>query len=780
MKLGLLSLPLIGLALHLTIACAEEKSHYFPETGRAAIHQRSLDLGNNGVVLAVVLQPGYEDFPLLAYLRTAVGVRVGIAYVTNGEATAGELGEKDPAVTAGERKEEAHAAMKLLDVTERFLNLPDPGVVGSEQELENIWGRDTTLARLRRILQYYRPDVVLIGGDLRTDTVQSLRQRLVTQLVQEAIKSGADAAAKSQGNSSLPSARGPMVFGEVQKKPGGGREPLYDKIHQVWKKSHRSIGAEAAEKYRSLRLQIGFYSRMGDRRYAALSSRGSGDPLKVIAGLPSVGPELRRLTAEIRKLCAPVKRVRAPRLSNVIQTIDSVDRVLARGRQNVGDKDARVLAGWKDGLENIRCSLLDVKVSYAATESLIAVNQLFYLKFNGLSSKSSLSGTKIFFPLALNHVWGINESVSYQFPFQPTDKFEILTPQNLDYVYPPGQFGVTQSALRTRFPFILIHNDSLPGLSYLYRGDVLLRPAPKRSFEILTPIVRAVEGQSIISRLTNTSRDPFEGEISLEDTLVHAVHKKILLKGKDTVLLDTLVLALRSMLPPGDYPLSVSLPGAIKGSFTLRSFPALVDPRSRVALLGPSAESPVGQALDRLNIPWQFVDPLSIGDSAFTGFTAAVLDRNTLAQLQNQDHRIEALLSWVRLGGSLIVLPQGEVVDGGEGFMHGLRYRRSPEFSTGTKVRCDTASSVFRFPNILTPEDWDGWVVARSLCSVQIAPARNARTLVSAGDPGVSLMAQTPEGKGQICLVALDLTSQLINVNPGAHRLLANLLATRQ
>ena len=59
---------------------------YFPETGKYALHQRTIDLANDFKVLSLALEPGFEDLETLAYLRLAKGATVMSAYFTNGEA----------------------------------------------------------------------------------------------------------------------------------------------------------------------------------------------------------------------------------------------------------------------------------------------------------------------------------------------------------------------------------------------------------------------------------------------------------------------------------------------------------------------------------------------------------------------------------------------------------------------------------------------------------------------------------------------------------------------
>jgi len=58
---------------------------YFPETGRNAIYQSSIDLRRNLKVLSISMQPGQEDLSGLAYFRLGLGAKIMGAYITNGE-----------------------------------------------------------------------------------------------------------------------------------------------------------------------------------------------------------------------------------------------------------------------------------------------------------------------------------------------------------------------------------------------------------------------------------------------------------------------------------------------------------------------------------------------------------------------------------------------------------------------------------------------------------------------------------------------------------------------
>ena len=59
--------------------------------------------------------------------------------------------------------------------------------------------------------------------------------------------------------------------------------------------------------------------------------------------------------------------------------------------------------------------------------------------------------------------------------------------------------------------------------------------------EMLTPLVRAVEGTPVIVRLSNTSRDAYKGVLRLDDSLV-SPERPVSFCRPGGVSLDTLVL----------------------------------------------------------------------------------------------------------------------------------------------------------------------------------------------------------------------------------------------
>jgi hypothetical protein len=773
------ALVLLG-SIFLVGGSLSQELRYFPERGQTAIHQRTLELSSGAVVLIVALQPGYEDLPLLAHLRMELGARAVVAYVTNGEATPGDIGFTAPAYTAAQRKEEAYAATRMLGTTAHFLNLPDPGVVRLQETLLQIWNSDTAHVRFDRTLRQYRPDVVVVCGDFRSDTIASVRQRLLTDVLLGAIQTAGRDTVRSD-TVKVTGWKVPRVYVESA-RDARNVERIYDKRHPLWKTSYRSIAAEAAREYKTLWLQIGSWIRQGDRRYTHVYPQGTVAPRGMLDGLPEISPGLRSLGGKVRDAAGrQVRGMRTPRLSEVSRAIDSVDLFLGRNRRSIPSGDLRLLAGWKNGLEELRCSLLNVKVDFSASESLLAPDQIFFLKVNGVSSRGTGKRDWILFPGAIDHTWGINTSIEHQFSLNPPQEFQVLTPHEMEMTVPVSQFGLTQSAMRTRFSFIVMHQDSVRERSFFYRGEVLLRIGPRRTFEVLTPIVRGIEGEGVSYRLLNISRDAYQGSITIVDSLAKSISKEVFLPTKDFVLVDTVHLSLQDTLPDGLYPMNLELSGG--GSvqkFLVRSFEARVDSQARIGLLTCVGDSPVAQAMRRLRLPWKSVDTSFASRSDLSAFNVILVDRDAFQGIRGITQRAGAIREWVRGGGRLVVLPQAAASDGGAAVLPGAAFGSSSQLSPVIPVIFDTTRALSRIPNRLTEADWEGWVGARSMNSIHIDSGVVAHIFVASSGEGFPLVATIPVEKGEIMLVALDLNSQFLNVHPGAHRLLANLLATQR
>jgi hypothetical protein len=596
-------------------ASAIQSPHYFPETGRAAIHQRALDLGSSAVVMAIALQPGYEDLSTLVYLRMGMGAKLINVYVTNGDATPSDLSGEAPFMLAARRKEEAYQVSRALDGEPYFLNIPDPGVVRDRSELERFWVADTVVARLKVALLLYRPDVILVQRDFRTmDTLETPRERFLIELVLRSVRS-AQVSTGQQASPEVAPWRVERVFVEA----AGGEKKVVrvkiDAVHPVWRKSYREIARELMREYGSLRARAVVWERSRTHTYASVMERSIRTVRTLTGGLPIVSKRLQPMKEIlVRALKSGGGKLRPPSLDSVAAAISSLDRLLVRESSSMTSAEKRIVAHWKDDAESLRCALLGVRFTWDC-DSLATERQLIYLRFKGFKTKTSKANTEIFFPGAMKHEWGINESINYKFKFEVPQEFRIITPERMEYNAPMSAYGLRRAHVRTRFSFIIYHHDSIRTHEFIYRGEMWLGVGPKRTFEILNPIVRAENGEPLAYSFANFSRNGFEGRVSLVDSLFKPASREVRIPPvKDYFCKDTIRLLLKGQIAPGSHAAELTVSGRGETrQFIVRSFEVHADTTKRVCLLTGITQSPVAEALRRLHI--RFAEPDSRSSS---------------------------------------------------------------------------------------------------------------------------------------------------------------------
>ncbi len=602
--------------------------------------------------------------------------------------------------------------------------------------------------------------------------MQSVRQRTVTRLILTGVKRAA------QGKTDSLQA-GPWRVQRVLVQAGGDpakKQEAYDQVHPLWRKPYRSIAREAADEYRTIRFQLPAWLNRGDQTYTQVYPTAGPAPKQPTSGVPALTPRLKTLSAIVKgSVGKEVNGVRKPSLEAVVHAIDSLNVFIARNGSRLQPGELRVISSWKNALEDLRCSLLGVSIICQPSDSLVTQGQLFYLRFTGFSSLTSKTRTSILFPGVLQKRWGVNESTKYQYDFVPPQEYRIITPTPMDFNYPGAQLGILRPFARTRFSFLINHQDSLPGRDFIYRGEVLLRSGPRRTFELLTPAVRALEDEPVVYRLVNISRDAFEGTMVLQDSILNKATKKVLLSRKDEVLVDTLFLSFKQPPPPGTSTVTLSLSG-MGGTIpvVIRKFDAAVDSSARIMLLSPLKDSPLTQGMHRLRLPYVLAHAMQ--PDTLQRANVLVVDRDALAGM-NLDHgQAEAVREWVQRGGHLVLFPQGSSPDRGSALVPWARFESGPLSAPDDSLVVSSGNGLLDGANLISGADWTNWVISRALWSLRLSGERTDETVVRTANGQAPLLVTRKTGMGRITLVALDLPSQLANLHPGVHRLLANLL----
>lgn len=153
------------------------------ERGFVALDQTLRALTNPFTVACIAAHPDDVDEGTLAYCRKNLGARTVIVFATRAEgdesATRSEINKELGLV----RTREALNMTRLLGADAFFLNLRDFGYSKSAEEALSIWGKEEALGKLVRALRLLRPDIIITNHDGKSGDGQ---QQAIGRLALEA------------------------------------------------------------------------------------------------------------------------------------------------------------------------------------------------------------------------------------------------------------------------------------------------------------------------------------------------------------------------------------------------------------------------------------------------------------------------------------------------------------------------------------------------------------------------------------------------------------------
>jgi hypothetical protein len=774
---------LLVLALALLAACAKKPSsrNYFPETGGNALYQRSLDLRSNLKVLSIALRPGYEDLVALAYFRLGRGAAVMSVYVTNGEAGESDVQGQYPTYLAATRRAEAAKAMAIIGSDIRFLNLSDIVAARDSAQVRELWPSDSLQLKLGQVISYFQPDLILLNRDWSTETAglpwEVLRADLLATVKNDAaattdhLANGAGSAfAWKVSRVAVDSGRHAALAVPVNE-----RQPR-------WKKSYEQIGEEAAQAYVSLSVQRKLW-RQGKTPsyvlvYPAPAPTIAGQSSKRIdEGLPApVSQRLRGLEIQIEALTDKTLSGKTREaLPRVAALIDSVDFTLAQ-QSSLRARERKSLLHWKRGLENLRCTLLGVEVNFTVTDTLLADRQLTYIYVNEVKGLSQEGKTEILFA-GLDQNWAVNEDYAKMLPLAPKQEYRLITPEKLVYNYPPALRPFQSTIYAKSVPMFIIHSAKAKERSFLHRSVINLDFAPKFVAEVLTPIVRMVPEERLVFRLMNISRDGVADTIEVVDPLVQSFRHPFRLSTKGASTVDTLTLAWSENVPDGTYIIPVKIDTFRVAQFAARKFSAETAGAKRVGLLTGIRSSPMAEALRRLQADFSVINPGRSFAQQIEALNVIIIDRRALT-LQPEIAALRPELDrFVERGGHLIVLAQDAEIWNAQPLWNGLRLAPSFSLEANAPLAIEASHPLLNQPNHVTSEDWDDWLYLRGYNAISGELLATAGIPLRAMPEGSPLIVTAAAGQGKRTYVDLALHPQLMNIHPGAFRLLANLIS---
>lgn len=746
---------------------------YFPETGRNALYQRSLDLRGNLNILSIAIQPGYEDLAALAYFRLGRGATIMSAYVTNGEAGESDIQAEYPPYLAAIHQREASKALSYLDGGVYFLNMSDIGAARDTAKVRESWSSDTLQIRLIKLISQYKPDIVIVARDWGAGG-KSLRWQVLYSDVLTAVKKIASNKQYKRTNSKR--------FWDVDRvfvDDGESKAILIpvNERHPRWKKTYRIIGEEAARSYVTLAIQRRIWMKRGQPSYRLVYPSSSAPINEIDAGLPKPSTaRLRWIAQQIEQLTNSTLQGKTKgALKQLVAIMDSVDFYIVR-RYKLQPHERKALLHWYRGLENLRCTLLGVEVKFSISDTLLTERQLTFLTIDKVKGITDNGNTDIYFA-GFESGWAINEDLKKRLPLKLHQKYRLLTPAQIDYNFPPGSYKLQSSTSSKSFNFFIIHRAPSKERSFVHRTTLKLSFAPRFITEILTPIVRMVPGEWIIYRLMNISRDGVTDTIRVNHSFATSAGGAFRLSHKQAVHLDTLLITWKGKPTEGSYIIPLQIAGMTVARFAARKFNTVVDTSKKVGIITGLRNSSARGALRRLNVKFSTIRLGRTFSRQIDTLDVLIIDRRALTLKPRIGDYNRELDNFVNRGGHLIVLAQDATSWNANPLWDGMQLTPTLLFDESVPLQVDSTDSLLTFPNPIGSDDWSDWLFRRGYNVISGNALKKAKLPVKVKQAQLPLIVSLTEGKGKRTYVDLALGYQWMNIQAGTFRLLANLIS---
>ncbi|MFH1943722.1 MAG: PIG-L family deacetylase [bacterium] len=753
-------------------SCAKrpEQETYFPETGKKAIAHRALELRSNLNVLSLALEPGYEDLNALAYFRLGKGARIMSAYLTNGEAGESDVRAEYPGYLAAMRRKEAGEALAYLDGDVYFFAMPHIVAARDAEWIRLIWPKEEVENKVINLIDEFKPDIILIARDWGTEGT-SLRWSLFEEDVLSALHKMEQKAAEIEAVDHWKVSRVIVDDGDDE-----GRAVAFGEVQPMFGKDYRRIGAEAGEKYHSLFIQMADRKKE-DSKYSVVYPALRDIPEAVNSELPPRhSPRLQQVGTEIEKLAEGIldakKDVSLERLAAVM---DSVDTNIWM-RHKFSAVDQRALSNWKSNLENLRCSLLGVKVDVSIDETILGESQLAFVTILGVEGLQEGGNTNVYFG-GLSDDWVINEWKDRKFPFRIGEQYRVLSPKELQLTEPAGMYGLQSARLDQPFYVFVVHKAPDGTKNFSHRTTIGLRFAPKLAKEILTPIVRIIPDERLIVRLTNHSRDGVRDTLQVKDAFVESTAGLFRLTQKETFSVDTLTLMWKESFSEGSYMFPIDFGGINIGKFVARQFEASVRPDKKIGFIPGVEDSPLEATLRRLGVDAAKVDPGARVAEQLQNLDVLVVDHRALTLKKSLKDQKILLDRFVENGGHLIYLAQDADVWDSCQMWDEIVLTHTRTFDENYPVKTDETHPFLKIPNPIRAEDWGEWLFQRAYHIVKVENREGFEMPVQTESGDNPFVLTRRAGKGRMTYIDLAFSPQMLNINPGVFRLLANILS---
>lgn len=741
------------------------------DLGRVALVQALKDATCPLTLMCVAAHPDDEDGATLAYYRMKYGVRTVAVIATRGEGGQNEIGPELYGELGAIRTREMMNAAKVEGSELRFLNLPEFGFSKSAEETLEKWGHDVALKRMRALIDEYRPQVIITHHGLMKDHGH---HQAIGQILLEAVQ---------EVHEDHPGAHYAQAL-YVRKFEGGPDTIKIDlgELEPVRGVTYAQVAARALEEHKSQGMKLFIDRYLSGRPQAQYSLRVR---YEAFDGLSSTIP-------------LPVEGY-GPLFDGVYIAVSSVERAYlgSEAEKLSGEEVLKKLAALPDSpdldigterwlLREAAAIAAELRLAVKPSDTMVVREQPLSLNVSltdfgatdisdaNLKLRYRRDGLEAFLDIRQIALKEGTASETITFPVSPAATYTVPNAEHFsdDSLYAP-QYHV------------LLEGKTIGGASFARTLPIYVDVAPATllAFESAPYLLDASGTATARLRATNATPGAAQAEVSIEvpEGWTASPAKTTVAFGAEDEE-RTLAVTLKA---PRDFSGSATIGAVVVGgehktSTNVVGAQVALPKKAKVGLIR-SYDDTLEATLRKLGVAHGLITPEDFSAEALAQYTTIIVDMRAYAYRPDLVANNQALFDFARNGGTVIVLYQ-------KTFDWKPAYAPFKlEVANNRVTREDAAMTLlhpehplFNKPNKINPADWDGWIQERGLYFAgtwgpEFTP------LLACNDPGEDLppgaLLSADLGKGKYVYCALALYRQLRELNPGALRLFANLIA---
>ena len=254
--------------------------------------------------------------------------------------------------------------------------------------------------------------------------------------------------------------------------------------------------------------------------------------------------------------------------------------------------------------------------------------------------------------------------------------------------------------------------------------------------------------------------------------------------GKSPIRVNTDVVTTNSGMLVFEYPHIATQRYARNATDSVQSVPLRLPPKLRVAIVRTSHDNELESRIVELGVPAYTIDASTIGIADLSYYSTLLIAPRAYAEVDALLPNASAVRQFAERGGTVVVLRGKDELSAPGVLPFPIAFAPSDSITavdpTAPVALVSPRSTLLDWPNRITSADFADWVGSRAH-DLPMGFDPHYRRVIEINDdrghPTDAAILTARVGSGMFIYTALSLDEQLLATNPGAARLLVNLLS---